>query len=203
MTAVIIDNHDSFTYNIAQCVGALPYPVVVLPNTTPLRVVRRHRPTHVIISPGPGDASEPSACGVALDVLDHFVGRLPVLGVCLGHQAIGHYFGGRLRRCARIRHGQVSTVRRVGKSWLLRGMRTEFPAIRYHSNALDRASLPADLRPTAVATNDDELMAFEHESLPVAGVQFHPESVASPGGRRVLRNFISVPPIPAWRRHAR
>ena len=203
MTAAIIDNHDSFTYNIAQCVGALRYPVVVLPNTTPLRVIRAHRPTHVIISPGPGNASDPATCGVTLDALEHFLGRVPLLGVCLGHQVIGRYFGGRVRRCERIRHGQVSTVRRLGRSWLLHGMRAEFAAMRYHSHALERASLPAELQATAVATNDDELMAFEHESLPIAGVQFHPESVASPGGRRVLRNFISVPPIPAWRRHAR
>jgi anthranilate synthase component 2 len=201
MTAVIIDNHDSFTYNIAQCVGALRYPVVVLPNTTPLRVVRAHRPTHVIISPGPGNAADPAACGVTLDAVDHFVGRVPLLGVCLGHQVIGHYFGGRLRRCGRIRHGQVSTVQRLGRSWLLHGMRGEFPAMRYHSHAVERAGLPANLRATAVAINDGELMAFEHESLPVAGVQFHPESVASPGGRRVLRNFLDTSQ-PTWRRHA-
>ena len=184
---LLIDNYDSFTYNLVQAFRALGAEVLVYRNDQ-LSVddAIAESPSHLCISPGPGT---PDDAGVSLDMIGAFAGSIPVLGVCLGHQCLVQYFGGDIVRAERIMHGKTSLVSHDGAG-IFAGMSQPFEAGRYHSLCADPGSLPAYLVVTA-RTDRDEIMGVRHVSMPLTGVQFHPESVLTPEGDRLLDNFIT------------
>ncbi|MEN6480005.1 MAG: anthranilate phosphoribosyltransferase [Anaerolineales bacterium] len=185
---IVIDNYDSFTYNLVQYLGELGAEVVVYRNdaTTPEAVAALH-PTHVVISPGPGTPAENA--GISNAVIAQMHGQVPILGVCLGHQCIAHVFGGHVDRADRLMHGKVSRIIHEGHP-LFAGMTMPFQATRYHS-LIVREPLPACLQVVA-RTAEGEVMALAHRDAPTLGVQFHPESILTPEGKRLLRNFLSM-----------
>ncbi len=184
---VVIDNYDSFTFNLVQYLGELGAEVLVHRNDAiGVAALRSLRPQGVVLSPGP---CTPSEAGVTLEVLRALSGELPILGVCLGHQAIGQAFGGRVVRNARIVHGKASPVRHRGEG-LYQGLPSPFQAGRYHSLVVERASLPRALRVTAW-TDQGEIMGLRHRALEVEGVQFHPESILTEGGKQLLGTWLS------------
>ncbi|HEY8416704.1 MAG TPA: aminodeoxychorismate/anthranilate synthase component II [Limnochordales bacterium] len=183
---LVIDNYDSFTYNLVQYLGELgAEPVVYRNDRIGLDDIERLGPDAIVISPGPGT---PEQAGIALDVVRRWAGRVPILGVCLGHQAIAVAFGGRLVRARHLMHGKVSSVRHDGRG-LFEGVPSPFLATRYHSLLVDESSVPECLEVTAV-TDEGEIMGLRHRSLPVEGVQFHPESIFTPDGKTMLINFL-------------
>ncbi|MGQ9910627.1 MAG: anthranilate synthase component II [Candidatus Flexifilum sp.] len=185
---LVIDNYDSFTYNIVQYLGELGAQIEVFRNDQiSVEEIRQRQPSHILISPGPGD---PDDSGVSLDVLRELGPTTPVFGVCLGHQAIGQVFGGVVRRAERLMHGKTSLIYHEGDP-MFDGLPNPFEATRYHSLIVDRPTLPDCLRVTAV-TAEGEIMALRHVSYPIYGVQFHPESILTAGGRRILANFLAV-----------
>jgi anthranilate synthase/aminodeoxychorismate synthase-like glutamine amidotransferase len=182
---VIIDNYDSFTYNLVQCIGSMGVAVKVVRNDTlGLEELEALVPAALIISPGPG---RPEDAGVSLAAIGRFSGRIPVLGVCLGHQAIGAAFGATVVAARRLMHGKTSMVTADGQG-VYAGMTKPFQAMRYHSLAVAEDSLPECLIVTARA-DDGEIMGLRHRVHPTEGVQFHPESIMTPLGKRLLRNF--------------
>jgi anthranilate synthase/aminodeoxychorismate synthase-like glutamine amidotransferase len=186
---LVIDNYDSFTYNLVQYLGELGQEVRVVRNDgiaagdiarmTPA-------PSHIVISPGP---CTPNEAGISLDVIKLYAGKIPILGVCLGHQSIGQAFGGKIVRAARVMHGKTSQIHHDGKG-VFTGLPNPFEATRYHSLLIERASVPDALEVTA-KTSDHEIMAVRHKTLPVEGVQFHPESFLTTAGKDLLANFIA------------
>ncbi len=186
---LIIDNYDSFTYNMVQYLGELGAQVVVRRNDeASIAQLRALSPAQVVISPGPG---RPEQAGVSLDVIKEFGPRLPVLGVCLGHQAIGLAFGGDVVRAPLPIHGKTSTVEHNGHG-VFRGLSLSFQAGRYHSLVVEEKTLPTDLEVTARTKEDGLVMGLRHRTLRIHGVQFHPESVLTNEGRRILRNFLEM-----------
>ena len=185
---LVIDNYDSFTYNLVQYFGQLGVDQRVFRNDeiTPEQALALN-PERVLLSPGP---CSPREAGVTLDMIQAFAGKKPILGVCLGHQAIGHYFGGNVVRAERLMHGKTSPIRHDGKD-LFKGLPQEFPGTRYHSLLVERASFPAELEITA-ETAEGEVMGLRHRRLPIWGVQFHPESIATPDGMKLLQNFLEL-----------
>jgi anthranilate synthase/aminodeoxychorismate synthase-like glutamine amidotransferase len=185
---LVIDNYDSFTYNLVQYLGELGDEVVVRRNdeTTPDEI-ETMLPSRILISPGPG---RPADAGISLNLIKHFAGRIPILGVCLGHQAIGEVFGGRVVRAATAVHGKASEIQHDGKS-IFRGLDSSFKAGRYHSLIVERDSLPACLEISA-ETNDGVIMGLRHREKQVEGVQFHPESILTPAGKQLLSNFLRL-----------
>ena len=192
MKVLLLDNYDSFTYNLAQYLGELGHgPAVRRNDEIGLDEIASLAPDRIVISPGPG---RPEDAGISVDLIRRFGARIPVLGVCLGHQAIGQAFGGRVVRAPVPVHGKLSLIKHQGGG-VLRGINGPFHATRYHSLVVDRAALPAEL--TAVAETDDRLiMGLAHATLPVHGVQFHPESIASEHGHLILKNFLDM--AAAW-----
>jgi anthranilate synthase component 2 len=185
---LVIDNYDSFTYNLVQYLGELGASVEVVRSDveTPEALLAR-RPDGLVISPGPG---EPQAAGVSVPIVDLFArAGIPVLGVCLGHQGIGIAYGGRIVRARTLMHGKTSLVQHDGKG-VFRGLPQPFEATRYHSLAIESESCPSVLEVTA-RTADGEIMGVRHRELPVEGVQFHPESVLTPEGKKLLANFLA------------
>jgi anthranilate synthase component II len=184
---LMIDNYDSFTYNLVQYLGELGEEVKVVRNDE-LRVdeIDRLDPARIVLSPGP---CTPNEAGVSLAVIERFKGRVPILGVCLGHQAIGQSFGGKVVHAKTLMHGKVSRVHH-SDAGVFRGLPTPYDATRYHSLAIERATCPAELEVTAW-TEDGEIMGVRHRSLPVEGVQFHPESILTEHGHALLRNFLN------------
>ena len=183
----MIDNYDSFTYNLVQYLGELGEDVKVIRNDElTVDEIEKLGAGRIVLSPG---SCTPNEAGVSLDVIRRFAGRTPILGVCLGHQAIGQAFGGRVVHAKQLMHGKVSRIHHEGKG-VFKGLPTPYDATRYHSLAIERASCPADLEVTAW-TEDGEIMGVRHRSLPVEGVQFHPESILTEHGHALLRNFIS------------
>ena len=186
---LVIDNYDSFTYNLVQYLGELGATVVVRRNDeATMGQLRELTHARVVISPGPG---RPEQAGVSLDVIKEFGQRMPVLGVCLGHQAIGMAFGGDVIRAPLPIHGKTSTVEHNRKG-VFAGLSTSFQAGRYHSLVVDEKSLPDALEVTARTKEDGLVMGLQHRTLPIHGVQFHPESVLTNEGRRILRNFLEM-----------
>ena len=186
---LVIDNYDSFTYNLVQYLGELGATVVVRRNDeASVEQLRGLTPARVVISPGPG---RPEQAGVSLDVIKAFGQRMPVLGVCLGHQAIGLAFGGDVVRAPLPIHGKTSTVEHDSHG-VFAGLAASFQAGRYHSLVVDEKTLPADLEVTARTKEDGLVMGLRHRTLPIHGVQFHPESVLTNEGRRILRNFLEM-----------
>ncbi len=185
---LVIDNFDSFTFNLVQYFGQLGVAQRVFRNNeiTPEQAVALN-PDRVLLSPGP---CSPAEAGVTLDMIKAFAGRKPIFGVCLGHQAIGHYFGGKVIRADRFMHGKTSPIRHRDTD-LFKGMPQNFAATRYHSLLVERASFPAELEITA-ETAEGEVMGLRHRKLPIWGVQFHPESIATENGMNILKNFLSL-----------
>ena len=187
---IVLDNYDSFTYNLVQRLGELDAapPVEVFRHDVmpPEEAQERYHPTHLIISPGPGT---PDDAGLSCDYVRHFHGRIPILGVCLGHQCIGQVFGGAVVRAPRMMHGKTSEIRHDGRG-LLAGLPNPFTATRYHSLIVDPNGLDADFEQTAWTADADELMGIRSKTAPTEGVQFHPESFLTDTGHALLRNFL-------------
>ena len=183
---LIIDNYDSFTYNLVQYLAELGEEVKVVRNDEiDVDEVERLAPERIVISPGP---CTPSEAGISLGLVERFAGRVPVLGVCLGHQAIGQAYGGKIVHAKTLMHGKVSSIHHSGHG-VFAGLPTPFQATRYHSLAIERQSCPAELEVTAW-TDDGEIMGVRHRSLAVEGVQFHPESILTEHGHALLANFL-------------
>jgi anthranilate synthase/aminodeoxychorismate synthase-like glutamine amidotransferase len=186
---LVIDNYDSFTYNLVQYLGELGAQVVVRRNNrTTVDEIAAMAPDRILISPGPG---RPEDAGVTLDVIRTLGDRVPILGVCLGHQAIGMAFGGLVVRGRRPMHGKTSRIEHDA-SGVLRGVSSPFTACRYHSLVVSDEHWPADLAVTARAADDGAVMALRHRDRPIHGVQFHPESILTEWGRQILRNFMAL-----------
>jgi anthranilate synthase/aminodeoxychorismate synthase-like glutamine amidotransferase len=185
---LMIDNYDSFTYNLVQYLGELGQEVRVFRNDEiTVEGARRLDPERVVVSPGP---CTPNEAGVSLEIIREFAGRVPILGVCLGHQAIGQAMGGRVVRAPRVMHGKTSKVFHDERT-LYEGLPNPFPATRYHSLVVDPDSLPPVLE-VASKTWEGEIMGLRHRDLTVEGVQFHPESIMTPAGKQLLGNFLAV-----------
>ena len=183
---VMIDNYDSFTYNLVQYLGELGAAMKVFRNDeVGVAEVEAMRPSHIVISPGP---CTPNEAGISLALIERLAGKVPILGVCLGHQAIGQAFGGKVVRAGQVMHGKTSRIRHDGKG-VFGGIEDGFVATRYHSLVVERASLPACLEVTA-ESEDGEIMGLRHRSLAVEGVQFHPEALLTEHGHEMLQNFI-------------
>jgi len=183
---LMIDNYDSFTYNLVQYFGELGAAVTTVRNDAiGLDDIETLAPRHIVISPGPGT---PDDAGVSLAVIRRFAGRVPILGVCLGHQAIGQAFGGRVVRAARVMHGKTDTIETTGTG-VFRELPGRFEVVRYHSLVVEHDSLPPELEVTAWSS-DRQVMGLRHRTLALEGVQFHPESVASEHGHALLRRFL-------------
>jgi anthranilate synthase/aminodeoxychorismate synthase-like glutamine amidotransferase len=185
---LLLDNYDSFTYNLAQYLGQMGQTLLVRRNDQiTLDEIADLAPERIVISPGPGT---PKQAGISIPIIERFAGKIPILGVCLGHQAIGDAFGGRVIRAKKIMHGKTSEIHHDGKT-IFRDLPQDFSATRYHSLIVERKSLPAELEISA-ETEDGTIMGLRHRKMKVEGVQFHPESVLTDTGYRLLQNFLSV-----------
>jgi len=185
---LVIDNYDSFTYNLVQYLGELGEEIVVRRNDeTTVAEIEANLPSRILISPGPG---RPSDAGISMELIIHFAGRVPMLGVCLGHQAIGEAFGGRVVRASTVVHGKASEIRHDGKS-IFAGVESPLKAGRYHSLIVERETVPACLEVSA-ETSDGVIMGLRHREKKIEGVQFHPESILTPEGKRLLNNFLTL-----------
>jgi len=185
---LMIDNYDSFTYNLVQYFGELGEDVQTYRNDEiTLEKITQLKPNRICISPGP---CTPHEAGVSVPLLQHFAGKLPILGVCLGHQSIGAAFGGKVIRAQEVMHGKTSPIEHTGVG-IFKDLPSPFTVIRYHSLAIERASLPDYLEVTAW-TADGEIMGVRHKNFPIEGVQFHPESILSEHGHALLKNFLTI-----------
>jgi anthranilate synthase/aminodeoxychorismate synthase-like glutamine amidotransferase len=187
---VIIDNYDSYVYNLYQGLGELTgaAAIVYRNDEVTLHEVLAAAPTHIVISPGPGTPEDSAYFGVCRDLILRIPPTIPLLGVCLGHQGIGHAFGGKVIRADRVMHGKTSLVLHDGKT-VFEHVENPFTAMRYHSLVIDPGTFPTALRVTA-RTDDGVIMAVEHRTRPIYGVQFHPESIGTPAGQNILSNFL-------------
>ena len=185
---LVIDNYDSFTYNLVQYLGELGERIEVRRNDeVTVEQIEAMKPDRILISPGPGT---PTDAGITMNVIEKFAGKLPILGVCLGHQAIGQVFGGRVVRASRLFHGKSSQVQHDGKT-IFDGLENPFPAGRYHSLIVERETLPDELEISATTPNGT-IMGLRHRRLKIEGVQFHPESIMTTEGKKLLANFLSL-----------
>ncbi len=186
----MIDNYDSFTYNLVQYLGELGADLQVHRNDAlTLAQIRHMHPDRIVISPGPG---RPEDAGICVDLIREFAGKVPILGVCLGHQAIGYAYGGNIIRAQRLMHGKTSMIQHNQKE-IFQGIENPFEATRYHSLVVERETIPVSLEITAWTTDEDkEIMGVRHKQFPLWGVQFHPESILTKAGKDILRNFLSL-----------
>jgi len=185
---LMIDNYDSFTYNLVQYLGQLGEEVAVRRNDAiSLDGIAELNPKAIFLSPGP---CSPEHAGITIDVIRRFHREVPLMGICLGHQAIGQAFGGRVVRAGRIMHGKTSPIRNDGRT-IFQGLPSPFPAGRYHSLIVERETLPGCLEVSA-ETEEGEIMGLRHRAWPVEGIQFHPESILTPSGKRIIRNFLHL-----------
>jgi anthranilate synthase/aminodeoxychorismate synthase-like glutamine amidotransferase len=185
---LLLDNYDSFTYNLAQYLGELGCQVEVHRNDKiSVEDIAKRKPERIVISPGP---CTPQEAGISVELVERLAGKFPILGVCLGHQAIGAAFGGKIVRAPQPFHGKTSEIHHDGKK-IFRGLDDPFTATRYHSLIVERKSLPRELSITA-ETDDGIIMGFRHRRYPVEGIQFHPESVLTTSGKQLLQNFLSL-----------
>ena len=186
---VLIDNYDSFSYNLYQLIGSVEPDVKVVRNDAyTVEEIEVMKPEAIILSPGPG---KPSDAGICIEAIRYFAGKVPVFGVCLGHQAICEAFGGTVSYAKELMHGKQKEIHQIGENQLFQGRPGTFPAARYHSLAALKEKLPEELKVTA-ESEDGEVMAVEHTKYPIYGVQFHPESVMTPDGKIMIENFIDV-----------
>lgn len=184
---LVIDNYDSFTYNLVQYVGEFGEEIIVRRNDEiDLKTIEQLKPHHILISPGP---CTPNDAGISLELIQHFQGQIPILGVCLGHQAIGQAFGGEVIRAQKLMHGKTSQIIHDGKT-IFEGIPSPYTATRYHSLIVRRETLPECLEISA-ETADGEIMGLRHKHFNIEGVQFHPESIITDHGKQLLRNFIN------------
>ncbi|MCB1645118.1 MAG: aminodeoxychorismate/anthranilate synthase component II [Pseudomonadales bacterium] len=187
---LMIDNYDSFTYNVVQYIEELGHPVVVHRNDEiTLAEIEALNPSHIVLSPGP---CTPDEAGISMDVIRHFKGRLPLLGICLGHQSIGQVFGGKIVRAGQVMHGKTSAIHHTGVG-VFTGLAMPFVATRYHSLVIDKATCPDELEITAWTETDgqmEEIMGVRHKRYVIEGVQFHPESILTEHGHQLLENFL-------------
>ena len=185
---LMIDNYDSFTYNLVQYFGELGADLEVYRNDEiSLAKIRKLKPRQIVISPGPG---RPEGAGISVEVIQKLAGKIPILGVCLGHQSIGYAFGGKIIQAKKLMHGKTSLIYHNDKE-IFKGLVNPFEATRYHSLVVDKKTLPKCFEVTAW-TNDKEIMGLRHKTLPVWGVQFHPESILTKEGKALLKNFLGV-----------
>ncbi|SEG76659.1 aminodeoxychorismate/anthranilate synthase component II [Paenibacillus sp. UNC499MF] len=186
---LVIDNYDSFTYNLVQYLGELGQEIVVKRNDViDLAGIEELSPDHILISPGP---CTPNEAGISLGVIRHFKGRIPILGVCLGHQAIGQAFGGDVVRAGKLMHGKTSPIHHDGKT-IFKDIPSPYTATRYHSLIVRKETLP-DCLEISATSDEGEIMALRHKEYPIEGVQFHPESIITDHGLTLLRNFLGQP----------
>jgi anthranilate synthase component 2 len=189
MKLLMIDNYDSFTYNLVQYFCELGAEVLVHRNDEiGLADIEAFKPSHLVVSPGP---CSPAEAGISVAAIQYFAGKLPILGVCLGHQSIGAAFGGRIVRAQQLMHGKTSVIH-TSQQGVFADLPKDFTVNRYHSLAIERSSCPAELEVTAW-TDDGEIMGVRHRSLPIEGVQFHPESILTEHGHALLNNFLKTP----------
>jgi anthranilate synthase component 2 len=192
MKILVIDNYDSFVYNIAQLLGELgAEPIVVRNDQITLEEIRKMNPDGIVISPGPGHPADRKYFGVCTDVITELGPKTPILGVCLGHQGIVHAFGGKVVNAGKVRHGKTSPVKYTADR-LFENVSNPFKATRYHSLVAEKDKIPECLEVTARAMDDGEIMGIRHKQYPIEGVQFHPESVLTGEGRKILLNFLSM-----------
>lgn len=192
MKFLIIDNYDSFVYNIAQYLGELGVESEVIRNDKiTLEQIKKNNYDAIIISPGPGTPEDKKYFGICSDVIKEIGPIKPILGVCLGHQGIIHAFGGKVTNAGCVRHGKTSPVEHKGDE-LFKGVKNPFKATRYHSLVGDKSIIPESLIVTAIANDDGEVMAVKHRKHPIIGVQFHPESIMTEDGKKILANFIKL-----------
>jgi len=185
---IMIDNYDSFTYNLVQYLRMLGTEIIIFRNDEiTISDLEKLKPEGIVISPGPG---RPSAAGLSLDIIKFFSGKIPILGVCLGHQSIAQAFGGKIISAKQIMHGKTSMINSDSKN-LFTGINKPFQAMRYHSLAVEEKNLPDCLEITA-RTDDNEIMGLRHKEFIIEGIQFHPESIMTPLGKRLLRNFLKL-----------
>ena len=186
---LVIDNYDSFTYNLVQYLQEMDQDVRVYRNDEiTLAEIDRLNPSHIVISPGPGD---PTDAGISVELIQHMAGKKPILGVCLGHQSLGYAFGGKVVRAKRVMHGKISPIQHDGKT-LFSKLPKPFDATRYHSLLVERTSLP-DCLEVSAWTAEGEIMGLRHKKIPaLEGVQFHPESILTEAGKKLLANFLSM-----------
>lgn len=189
---VMIDNYDSFTYNIVQYLGELGSDVKVFRNDSiSIQEIQNLLPSQIVISPGP---CTPNEAGISMDVVDSFTGKIPILGICLGHQSIGQAYGGAVIEARKVMHGKLSAIHHNGRG-VFKGLPSPFMATRYHSLIIDRAELPDCLEITAWTESEtgaqDEIMGVRHKEFDVEGVQFHPESILSDHGHKIFKNFLT------------
>jgi anthranilate synthase component II len=190
MKLLMIDNYDSFTYNLVQYFGELGADVEVFRNDEiTVEGIAQRRPDRLVVSPGP---CTPNEAGVSVEAIRHFAGKLPILGVCLGHQAIGAAFGGKVVRAQQLMHGKTSVITTT-RQGVFSGLPEQFTVNRYHSLAIEKSSCPSELATTAW-TDDGEIMGVRHRQLDVQGVQFHPESILTEHGHAMLKNFLELAP---------
>ncbi len=190
---LMIDNYDSFTYNVVQYLGELGADVQVYRNDAiSVEEISRLAPERIVISPGP---CTPNEAGISTSVITHFAGKLPIFGICLGHQSIGQVFGGKIERAGKVMHGKLSAIHHTGEG-VFKGLTNPFTATRYHSLVIDKDSLPDCLELTAWTVDEagevEEIMGVRHKTMAVEGVQFHPESILSEHGHALLKNFLQT-----------
>ncbi len=192
MKTLLIDNYDSFVYNLVQQVGELgSEPLVYRNNKITLEEVTKLNPDNIIISPGPGIPSEKKYFGICSDIIRNLCTTIPTLVVCLGHQGIIHGYGGNVIKAGRLMHGKVSLIKHDGEK-IFEGLKNPFIATRYHSLVGERSSIPKELKISANSEDDNEVMAVRHEKHPVNGIQFHPESILTKEGGKLIRNFLKM-----------
>ena len=186
---IMIDNYDSFTYNLVQYLEELSASVRVFRNDmVSIQEIENLKPDGIVISPGPG---RPESAGISVEIINYFTGKIKILGVCLGHQAIGIAFGGKVISAKKLMHGKTSMIEADGLS-IYKSISSPFQAMRYHSLAIAEESLPECLKITAKTIDDQEIMGVRHKKYKTEGIQFHPESIMTPIGKRILRNFINL-----------
>lgn len=192
MKILVIDNIDSFVYNIVQYLGGEGADPIVLENTSTIdrirRVIEKEEIEKILISPGP---KSPKDAGASCEAIKEYGARLPILGVCLGHQCIGYVYGAKIRQARTMMHGKTSQINHF-ESKILFNLPNPFDAVRYHSLVIDDHGLPKELKVTAVSDDDKEIMAIEHKEYPVYGIQFHPESVLTVEGKKIIKNFLDL-----------
>ena len=192
MKILIIDNYDSFTYNLAQLLGELKTePIVVRNDKITIEEIEKMDPDAIVISPGPGHPANKRDFGVCSDVITKLGSKIPILGVCLGHQGIVHVFGGKVVHAKKLRHGKTSEIEHGNKS-VFEGVRNPFKATRYHSLVAEQDSIPDCLEVTARSLDDGEIMGIRHKQHLIMGVQFHPESVLTDDGKKIMLNFLKT-----------
>lgn len=191
MKTLIIDNYDSFTYNLYQYFAELKAnPTVKTNDGITVGEIERFKPTHIVLSPGPGTVEKKEDFGICRDVILKFGPTVPLLGVCLGHQGIAHAFGGTIEHAPKIMHGKTSEIEHNGKN-IFRGIPTPFTAMRYHSLCVSPRNFPKELLITARVKEEGTVMALQHSQFPIFGIQFHPESFATEHGKQILKNFLN------------